>query len=157
MLSDIFWTLILSLIFMGLLAGIVLDHVVVQFPARRKLGPGAFADFKRAADTGNGLFLYPILAIGGFLLVLVSFTLVITYGVTGEVLRDLTISLALSIGVLVTTVFAAPIMLRVSKLQNSDSRVNNLMERFIRISYVRAIFVWVTALALLDVLVDFLI
>ncbi len=134
---------------MGLLGGIALDHILVQFPARRKIGMSAFADFKRAADTGNGLYLYPALAMGGFALTLAAAVLA-----SAGQMPYLLLATVLGIGVLVTTAFAAPMMLRISKIPNSDKAVPELMERFIRYSYVRAAFIWADAIVLLYALLS---
>jgi hypothetical protein len=39
----------------GTLAGLSLDKVIVQLPARRRIGVTAYAAYARAADLGNGI------------------------------------------------------------------------------------------------------
>src|SRR5439155_25905842 len=64
-------TALIALIVLGailhlLLSGAAVVRLAVQFPAiERRLDPVAFAHWARAADLGNGLFLYPLLGIGG--------------------------------------------------------------------------------------------
>ena len=50
-----------------LLGGIAstLNRTLVEMPAWRHLGPGAWAAFSRMADLGNGEILYPVVGIGG--------------------------------------------------------------------------------------------
>ncbi len=53
----------------GILAGGVVDRVVVGGPAWHELGAEAWAAYSRHADLGNGLVAYPAEAIGGALLI----------------------------------------------------------------------------------------
>ena len=43
----------------GFLAGLSLDKVIVQLPARRRIGASAYAAYARAADLGNGIATQP--------------------------------------------------------------------------------------------------
>jgi hypothetical protein len=52
-------------LFNSVIAGADVDRVVVQMPAWRILGAGPWADYSRCADLRNGMFLYPLSAIGG--------------------------------------------------------------------------------------------
>ena len=148
--------LTIATILTGLLAGVTLDHVVVQFPARRKLGVNAFADFKRAADTGNGVILYPLLAIGEVIFTLLAAILGLIGVTASNIVLPTIIALLLGIGILITTGFAAPIMLQISKMSNREKAVGPLIEHFIGYSYVRALLVWLDALVLLYALVTIL-
>src|SRR5262245_9604934 len=68
-------TLILVLaatIVTGLLAGTSLDKAVVQLPARRRMSIHGFANFSRANDLGNGLFMYPAMGILAALLTMIA-------------------------------------------------------------------------------------
>src|SRR6266700_2418296 len=55
-------------IFNAFLGGGGLDRAAIQMPAWRQVGVVPWAEFSRHADLGNGLFLYPVAAIGGVLL-----------------------------------------------------------------------------------------
>lgn len=54
----------------GILAGGVVDRVVIGGPAWHELGAQAWAAYSRHADLGNGLVAYPLEAIGGALLII---------------------------------------------------------------------------------------
>src|SRR5262252_5800221 len=54
----------------GILAGGVVDRVVVGGPAWHELGAEAWAAYSRHADLGNGIVAYPLEAIGGALLII---------------------------------------------------------------------------------------
>ncbi|HEV8190128.1 MAG TPA: hypothetical protein VGP82_01385, partial [Ktedonobacterales bacterium] len=47
--------------FASILAGYTLDQTVVQLPARRRVGPAAYAAYVRATDGANGRVLFPLL------------------------------------------------------------------------------------------------
>src|SRR2546430_4022751 len=64
--------LIAAAIANGLLAGASLDKVLVQLPARRKIGLHAMAEYNRATDLGPGLILYPALGLGAPLLTIAA-------------------------------------------------------------------------------------
>ncbi|HUZ51007.1 MAG TPA: hypothetical protein VMU94_00545 [Streptosporangiaceae bacterium] len=44
----------------GIQAGLSLDKVIVQLPARRRIGVTAYAAYARAADLGNGIAFYAV-------------------------------------------------------------------------------------------------
>jgi hypothetical protein len=109
--------LVVATFFGGLMAGLNVDRAFVAMPAWQQLGPLAWATFSQKADLGNGLFLYPFEAIVGTLLnigTLVSYR----FDKVKTKSRALPLYLAalLSIGGLLVTVKAAPIMLSVPHL-----------------------------------------
>ncbi len=57
--------IVVGTVLFGLLAGSAVDRGIVSFPARRRVGTIAWARYSRAADLGNGIYLYPFLAIAG--------------------------------------------------------------------------------------------
>jgi hypothetical protein len=60
--------MVAATMFDAMVAGTGLDRVFVQMPSWTRLGPQAWAAYSRHADLGNGLILYPTLAIGGCVL-----------------------------------------------------------------------------------------
>src|SRR5262245_1698232 len=58
------WLVAIALLFNGILTGLSLDKVLVQLPARRRLGVVAYAAYARAADLGNGVVLYSVTGVG---------------------------------------------------------------------------------------------
>jgi len=52
----------------GILAGLSLDKVIVQLPARRRIGVTAYAAYARAADLGNGIAFYAAVGVGAAVL-----------------------------------------------------------------------------------------
>jgi hypothetical protein len=94
-----------------------LNRTLVEMPAWRVVGPQAWAAFSRHADLGAGHTIYPVLGIGGTLL---SLAAAIVFRLSPR--RPLATAIPIygwavaNIGVMVLTVFAAPIMLGVPGL-----------------------------------------
>jgi hypothetical protein len=119
------WTrflLIAAVVLAGFLAGGDLDRVVVAMPAWQHVGAIGWAAFSRNADLGNGLFLYPLEAIAGALLILGA---IATFHV-GQIRQRRTLlllyaGLICSVGGLLFTIKAAPIMLGIADLSDPDA------------------------------------
>ncbi len=138
----------------GLLAGIAVDRVVVHFPARKKIGTLAYADYARATDMGNGFYVYPVLAIGGNLLKVAAFLFALWSRASQPVLIGIGVAILFGALVLGMTRFAAPTMLRLGRTENREELISPLLERFVGLSYFRALFIWLEFAALLWVLVN---
>ncbi len=126
----------------GLLAGGNVDRLVVGFPAWRRVGTRAWADYSRHADlSANGMALYPFLAIGGA---------TVSIAALASFRRDrraparaglpLSAAAFLTIGGLLVTTQAAPNMLRLRRLGNDRAALQRAFEGFYRWSAVRAVF-----------------
>ena len=63
---------IAALVTDGLLAGLSLDKVIVQLPARRRIGVARTRP-TRAADLGNGIAFYAVAGVGAAVLTLAAF------------------------------------------------------------------------------------
>jgi hypothetical protein len=96
----------------GVLAGGIIDRVLVGGPAWRQLGAQAWAQYSRLADLGTGLVAYPIEGIGSTLLIMAAMlSHHFDRGAGREATVPLYLAFALSITGLLLTVKAAPIML----------------------------------------------
>jgi hypothetical protein len=132
----------------GILAGGVVDRVVVGGPAWHELGAEAWAAYSRLADLGNGLVAYPLEAIGGAFLI-------ISAAVSNFFDRDArfvtTVSLycavVFSLLGLVITAKAAPIMLGLAAPQSSSATQHAFDEFFLWGAYVRGITIVLTFIA----------
>lgn len=114
--------LILAILTSGFLAGTNVDRALVAMPAWHQVGPIAWADFSRHADLASGRILYPLEAFGSLLLTLataVRFHLDRSTPRAAKVLLDAAASL--SIGGLVFTAKAAPIMLGISGVSDPSA------------------------------------
>ena len=96
----------------GILAGGIVDRVLVGGPAWEALGADAWVQFSRDADLGTGLIAYPLEGIGATLLVMAAALSNYLDGKTREVANaPLYLAVAFSLTGLALTLKAAPIML----------------------------------------------
>ncbi|HTD60167.1 MAG TPA: hypothetical protein VK679_05905 [Gemmatimonadaceae bacterium] len=117
-----------------------LNRTLVEMPAWRVVGPQAWAAFSRHADLGAGHTIYPVLGIGGTLL---SLAAAIVFRLSPR--RPLATAIPIygwacaNIGVMVLTVFAAPIMLSVPGLGNDPIALARAFAGFAYWDGVRAV------------------
>jgi len=134
----------LLLIVVGQLMGTVADSLnrtLVEMPAWRQLGAEAWAAFSRGADLGNGRVIYPLVGIGGTLLILAA---AIAFRLSPR--RPLSVSIPLyaaalmAICVMLTTTQAAPVMLSLHRIGNDPAALQKAFEGFYRWDSIRAVF-----------------
>lgn len=124
-------------LFAGALAGITLDRMIVSFPAWRRVGVDGWAAYSRKADLGNGLFLYPFLAVGHTLLALVLLVGVSRADLHGA-FPAAWITCGLGVAGLIATIKAAPFMLALRHAGDDRERLLHAYRGFARWSTVRA-------------------
>jgi hypothetical protein len=122
----------------GLLAGGIIDRVLVGGPAWSALGAEAWLEYSRRADLGTGLIVYPIEGIGSTLLILAAalssyFDRPSDSGVT----IPLYCALGLSVTGLLLTAKAAPIMLSLGPPQTTGGAQRAFDEFFVWGLYLR--------------------
>jgi len=138
-------TALIALIVLGaiphlLLGGIGLVRLAVQFPAvGRRLDPVAFAHWARASDLGNGLFLYPLLGIGGPVATWAALAVAEIGRAPGSVMFPLIIAAVLAVLHVLTTTQAAPTMMRIGRAEDRAEVLTPLIERFAFWSWLRFI------------------
>jgi|HubBroStandDraft_6_1064221.scaffolds.fasta_scaffold89655_3 hypothetical protein len=114
--------LIAATVLSGLLAGGNVDRAIVAMPAWAQVGAPAWAEFSRHADLGNGLVLYPLEAIGAFLLIaLTAVSLYLDRAAKAHIMLPLYGAVVLAGTGLLCTLKAAPIMLSVGHLSDPAS------------------------------------
>ena len=122
----------------GLLAGLSLEVALVKLPARRRIGPLAYAAFARGADLGNGRVVYPAVAIGAALLTFAA-TLAAYLGPSATS-ATLPLSVA-SLGTVLhfaATARTAPIMLGIGHAPDDLGVLEPRLDAFARWHSVRA-------------------
>src|SRR5215471_19998043 len=87
----------------GLFGGVALQKLMVELPARNRVGAIAFAKYARASDLGNGLYVYPAFAIVGELVTLGAFVMAFKTDAPPIATVLLGLASAAGLGVLVTT------------------------------------------------------
>lgn len=123
-----------------LLGGVGVVRLAVQFPAvGRRLDPVTFAHWARATDLGNGLFLYPLLGIGGPLATWAALVVAEIGRAPGSVTLPLIIAAALSVLHVLTTTQAAPTMMRIGRAGDRATALTPLIARFAFWSWLRLI------------------
>jgi hypothetical protein len=122
----------------GLLAGLSLDKVIVQLPARRQIGVTAYAAYARAADLGNGIVFYAAVGVGAAVLTLAAFAVAATLGASGTVTGPFAAAAALSLLYSAATGRAAPTMFQIGRAGDTEAALTPLLTRFTRWSAARA-------------------
>lgn len=122
----------------GIVAGVSLDKVIVQLPARRRMGPVAYARYARAADLGNGVAFYAAVGVAAAVLTLAAFGLALARDAQGSVAALLGAGAVLAVLHSGTTGRAAPAMFRIGKAEDTDAVLEPLLTRFARWSALRA-------------------
>src|SRR5262249_54628191 len=118
-----------------------LNRTLVEMPAWRHLGVEAWAAFSRGADLGNGKIIYPLVGIGGTVLILAA---AITFRLSPR--RPLSVAIPLygaalmAICVMLTTIEAAPIMLSLHRIGDDPTALRQAFEGFYRWDSIRAVF-----------------
>ena len=122
----------------GLLAGLSLDKVIVQLPARWRIGAVAYAAYARSADLGNGIAYYAALGAGAAVLTLAAFAAAAARGSSGTVTGLLAAAAALSVLHSIATGRAAPVMFKIGRAADTQEVLAPLLTRFARWSAARA-------------------
>ncbi len=128
-------------------AGAVTFRVLIDLPARHRLGPTAFAELSRATDLDRGLILYPVAAISSGVLAGAA-CFVAARMRAPRFVRAETAAAALACAlVLVVTAWAAPIMFHIGAATDPEV-LTRLADRFALLTNLRAVFADLAALAL---------
>ncbi|MGH3169959.1 MAG: hypothetical protein ACRDN0_29265 [Trebonia sp.] len=122
----------------GLLAGLSLDKVIVQLPARRRIGAVAYAAYARSADLGNGVAFYAAVGVGAAALTIAAFATAVARGSSGAVTGLLAAAAALSVLHSAATGGAAPVMFKIGRAEDTQAALEPLLARFARRSAARA-------------------
>ena len=133
----------------GILAGSIVDRVVVGGPAWHELGAQAWAAYSRQADLGNGLAAYPIEAIAGALLIIAAaVSNYFDHRASSPAAIPLYCAVILSLATLALTVKAAPIMLGLATPQSTAATQHAFDAFFLWGLYLRGATVVLTFVAL---------
>jgi hypothetical protein len=116
----------------GILAGGIIDRVIVGGPAWHELGAEAWVEYSRRADLWTGLVAYPVEGIGATLLIVAA---ALSNYFDRSARREVALALygvvALSIAGLLLTAKAAPIMLSLATPQSASANRHAFDEFFL--------------------------
>lgn len=123
----------------GLLAGLSLDKVIVQLPARRRIRVVGYAGYARSADLGNGVAFNALVGMSAAVLTLPRSAWRRAGARRGPVTGLLAAGAALSVLHSAATGRAAPTMFRIGRAEDTPAALEPLLARFARWSAARAI------------------
>jgi hypothetical protein len=126
-----------ALLLSGVLAGLSLDKVIVQLPARHRMGAVAYAAYARAADLGNGVVFYAVTGIAAAVLTAAAFGLALARSTPETARVLLAVAAGLSVLHSAATGRAAPLMFRIGSAGDAKAVLEPLLARFARWSAVR--------------------
>jgi hypothetical protein len=134
--------LVVAATVVGGLFSSLLDRALVATPAWRQLGAQAWAHYSRHADLGTGDIVYPI---GGILLWALVFAAAVSQRLDHSAPRSAGLPIYLaalsSIGAIIATIIAAPVMQGVSSLGNEPIALQSAFDRFTLWGvYIRGVF-----------------
>lgn len=133
------WWLMVTVLFNGVLTGASLDKVIVQLPARRRIGPVAYAGYARAADLTNGIAFYAVTGIAAAVLTITTAGVAIVGDASTPTRFLLSVAAGLSVLHSAATAVAAPTMFRVGRGPDTEAVLGPLLTRFAYASAVRAV------------------
>ena len=108
-------------IIIGLLTGGNFDRAFVAIPAWHEVGSVGWADFSRHADLGNGLFVYPVMAIGGTAISVIAAVLFMLRGRSPRAAAvPIFLAAAFAVVSLPFSLKATPYMLSLRHITDSD-------------------------------------
>lgn len=130
-------------------AGAATFRVLVDLPARHRLGPTAFADLSKATDLAAGLVFYPTAAIGSALLSCATWFVAARTRAPPPVRRATALAAIATLSVLALTTQAASLMFHIGAAPSDPGLLADLADRFTLLTNLRALAADVAAIALL--------
>jgi hypothetical protein len=130
-------------------AGGVTFRVLVDLPARHRLGPFAFAELSRATDLAHGLVFYPVGAIGSAALAAMAWFFAARTRASRIVRTQAATASVACLLVLAVTAWAAPIMIHIGSAPTDPELLTRLADEFTFLTNVRAVLADLGALGLL--------
>lgn len=149
----VFWLIAIAVIVHGLIAGISFDVATVKLPTRQRIGVIAYAQFARGNDMGNGIIVYPTIAI--LALILVAGTTLAAYysHASASVMAALLAACSGTVAHSLCTAMAAPNMLSLRHAPDDKAFLAGKLNEFAKWHTFRALFQFLTFVALVWALV----
>lgn len=151
--SIAFWLIVVAVVVHGLIAGISFDVATVKLPTCKRIGAVAYAQFARGNDLGNGVVVYPTIAILALTLVASATLAAYFLGVPRTVMVPLLIACALTVAHSLCTAKAAPNMLSLRHAPDDERLLAGKLNAFAWWHAYRAAFQFLTFVALVWALV----
>jgi hypothetical protein len=133
-------------------AGAVTFRVLIDLPARSRIGPVAFAEFSRATDLSTGLAFYPIAGFSSAAVAVATWLVARRRRAPPPIQVPAGVAAVSTLLVLVVTLWAAPIMFQIGSSPNDAAVLASLADRFARLTQLRALLANLAAASLLAAL-----
>lgn len=137
----------------GIIAGISFDVATVKLPTRRRIGVAAYAQFARGNDMGNGMIVYPTVAILGLLLVAAATLVAYAMQAPGTIMLPLLAACAGTVTHFLCTAKAAPNMWSLRNASDDGAFLTRRLNAFATWHMYRAVFQFLTFAVLVWALV----
>jgi hypothetical protein len=137
----------------GLAAGLCFDTALVKLPTRHRIGVIPYANFARGNDLGNGIVVYPSLAISAALLLFAVTINAFIKDQPSQVLYSLYVASFATLLAFVGTGKAAPVMLSLKSTPNEERILTQKLNKFARWNQFRTVFQIIAFVALMSALV----
>lgn len=151
--STVFWLLVIAVIVHGLIAGISFDVATVKLPTRKRIGAIAYARFARGNDMGNGIIVYPTIAVMALVLVAVTTLAAYFSHAPQPIILPLLAACCGTVAHSLCTAKAAPKMLSLRHAPDNEIFLAGKLNQFARWHAFRATFQFLTFVALVWTLV----
>lgn len=149
----LFWLVVTAVVVHGLVAGISFDVATVKLPTRKRIGAAAYAHFARGNDMGNGIMVYPTIAILALLLVAAATIAAYFTHMSDAVVFPLFAACGGTIAHFLCTAKAAPNMLSLRNAGVDEAFLVRKLDAFASWHAYRALFQFLTFVALVWALV----
>lgn len=147
------WLVAIAVVVHGLMAGISFDVATVKLPTRKRIGVMAYAEFARGNDMGNGIVVYPSIAILALVLVAATAVTAFSMRVSEAVGLPIVVACGGSVAHFLCTAKAAPNILSLRTVTNDEEFVARTLDAFATWHAYRALLQFVTCVALVWALI----
>ena len=149
----LFWLVVTAVVVHGLVAGISFDVATVKLPTRKRIGVIAYAGFARGNDMGNGIVIYPTIAVLALLLVIAATITAYSVDARQAVLLPLLAACGGTVAHFLCTAKAAPNMLSLKNAPDDEALLSSRLDAFATWHAWRAAFQFLTFVTLVWALV----
>ena len=126
----IFWLVATGTVINGVIAGVSFDVAAVKLPTRKRIGVVAYANFARGNDMGNGIIVYPAVAILALLLTAGATLAAYFLQAPQSVLLPLFTACAGTVASFLCTAKAAPNMLSLRHAPDDEKLLSQKLDKF---------------------------
>ena len=126
----IFWLVAACTVISGVIAGVSFDVAAVKLPTRKRIGAVAYTHFARGNDMGNGMVVYPTVAILALLLIAGATLAAYFLPARQTVFLPLCAACAGTVASFLCTAKAAPNMLSLRHAPDDEKLLSEKLDRF---------------------------